>query len=76
MGQVTIYLDDSTEKLVDAAATSAGVSKSKWVSDLIRDRAATEWPAFVRALAGAWPEFPLAEEIRAGQPADAPRERL
>lgn len=39
MGQVTIYIDDETEKLMEAAAKSAGMSKSKWVAEVIRARA-------------------------------------
>ncbi len=66
MGQVTIFLDDDTEKLMQAAAQSAGVSKSKWIAD---------WPAHVRDLAGAWPDFPLAEEIRDGKVKDSKREK-
>jgi hypothetical protein len=37
---------------------------------------AREWPASVRALAGAWPDFTGAEEIRKDPPADLPREQL
>jgi hypothetical protein len=76
MGQVTIYLDEDTAKLMEAAANSAGISKSKWVAELIRAKASQDWPAFVRELAGAWPDMPLAEEIRSGQRKDAKRERL
>jgi hypothetical protein len=59
-----------------AAAKAAGVSQSRWVSDLIRQKAATEWPESVVQLAGAWSDFPTAEEIRAGSGEDVPREPL
>ncbi|MSQ60416.1 MAG: CopG family transcriptional regulator [Betaproteobacteria bacterium] len=76
MGQVTIYLDDETEKLMQAAVQSAGISKSKWIADLIRRRAVADWPEHVRDLAGAWPDFPLAEEIRASGAKDSKRGKL
>jgi hypothetical protein len=76
MGQLTLYLDADTEEKMKAAAKAAGVSQSRWVSDLIREKAAAEWPASVAQLAGAWAEddFPSLEEIRKGLPPDLPRE--
>ena len=69
-------LPTSTERLMVAAAKSAGTSKSKWVADVIRARARNDWPPFVQALAGAWADMPEAAKIRARQPKDAKRERL
>ena len=40
------------------------LSKSKWIADLIKEKATDEWPESVRKLAGTWKDFPLAEEIR------------
>ncbi|HEY2295406.1 MAG TPA: CopG family transcriptional regulator [Thermoanaerobaculia bacterium] len=76
MGQVTLYLDNETEEKMKEAAKAAGISHSRWVSDLIRAKTATEWPASIVQLAGAWAEddFPSLEEIRAGLPPDLPRE--
>ncbi len=76
MGQVTLYIDNETEEKLKAAAKAAGVSQSRWVADLIREKTATEWPASVVQLAGAWAEddFPSLEEIRRGLPPDLPRE--
>lgn len=76
MAQITIYLDNETTALVKAAVKAAGISQSQWVADAIRLRVRKEWPASVRALAGAWPDFPTAEEIRKRQATDVPRERL
>jgi hypothetical protein len=76
MPQITIYLEDEVSKLVKTAAKAAHVSQSRWIADAIRSRVRTEWPASVRALAGSWPDFPSAEEIRQRQGADAPREPL
>lgn len=71
MGQVTLYLDDQTEKRMRQAAAAAGVWPSHWLAELIcqetsaiRQPADLEWPESVKRLAGAWPDFPTAEEIR------------
>jgi hypothetical protein len=75
MGQLTLYLDNETEERMKAAAKDAGVSLSRWVADLIRDKTATEWPDSLVKLIGTWAEgFPSLEEIRAGLPEDLPRE--
>jgi hypothetical protein len=76
MSQVTIYLDDDTEKRARAAADASGASLSKWISGVIREKTATTWPQQVLDLAGSWPDFPLAEELRQGQKVDNRRERL
>ena len=76
MPQVTIYLDDETNALVKASVKGSGLSQSQWVADAIKQKVRKEWPASVRALIGAWPDFPTAEEIRKRQGVDVPRERL
>ena len=76
MPQVTIYLDDETEALVNAALKGARVSKSKWIAEAIRARVRSEWPRSVAAMAGAWPDFPTAEEIRKSKGRDRKREPL
>jgi len=74
MGQVTIYLDDRTEAEMNSAVKAAGISKSKWVARVIHEKAGSEWPESVAQLAGAWPDFPTAEEIRQAAGDDASRE--
>lgn len=74
MGQVTLYLDSDTEARMKEAAKAAGVSQSRWLADLIRDRTANEWPPSVAALAGTWADMPTAEELRQGTGEDVPRE--
>ena len=76
MGQVTIYLEDEIEAKMRSAAKSAHVSKSKWVTNLIKEKVADEWPESFTQLAGAWDDFPMAEEIRGSQDADSSREEL
>jgi len=73
MGQVTIYIDDETEANMNAAVKVSGISKSKWVARVIREKAGAEWPPEAKALAGQWQDFPLAEDIRQTE-ADSLRE--
>jgi hypothetical protein len=74
MSQITLYLDDATQALVDQAAKAHGVSKSRWVADIIRKYAAHEWPQDCLALAGRFPDFPLlAAHTQAPTVPDAPR---
>ena len=76
MAQITIYLDDEVLALVKSATKTGGISQSQWIAGAVRRRVKTEWPAAVLAMAGAWPDFPTAEEIRDSRGADASRERL
>jgi hypothetical protein len=73
MSQITLYLDEATQALVEQAAQANGVSKSRWVAEIIRKYAAHEWPQDCLALAGRFADFPLREESAAPLPADAPR---
>ena len=73
MSQITLYLDDATQALVEQAAQANGVSKSRWVAEIIRKYAAHEWPQDCLALAGSFADFPLREEGSAALPADVPR---
>ena len=76
MGQVTIYLDDEAEARLRAFAKAEGVPASRWVARLIKERTDDQWPEDVRRLAGAWSDFPEAEELRSGQGEDTERESL
>lgn len=73
MSQITLYLDDATRALVEQAAQANGVSKSRWVTEIIRKYAAQEWPRDCLALAGRFADFLLRKESPASQPADVPR---
>lgn len=61
MSQITLYLDDATQALVEQAAKANGLSKSRWVADIIKKHSAHEWPKECAALAGAFADFPLRE---------------
>jgi hypothetical protein len=73
MSQITLYLDEATQALVEQAALANGVSKSRWVAEIIRKYAAHEWPQDCLDLAGSFPDFPLHEEGASSVPADVPR---
>lgn len=76
MPQVTIYVDKQADQILAAAARSAGMSKSRWVAELIKRTAASHWPASLRQAAGAVPDFPLADELRRGLGRDIRRVRV
>ena len=76
MGQVTIYLDDDSERRLKAAARAEGLSVSRWVATAVGERIRDEWPQSVRALAGTWDDFPEAEELRHNAGTDTAREPL
>ena len=74
MSQITLYLDDATQALVEQAALADGVSKSRWVAEVIRKHAAHEWPQDCLALAGRFADFPLRDAASVSSfPADQPR---
>ncbi len=57
MAQVTLYLDEETAERLKKAAKQAGLSRSRWLAMLVREKTATEWPQAVRGLAGAWADL-------------------
>ena len=74
MGQLTIDLDGETARRVAEAAAAAHMAANEWVAAMVRSRVNAEWPEDVRALIGAWPDFPEVEELRAGLGQDVKRE--
>ena len=74
MPEITVTLDDETDRLARAAAEAAGVPYGRWVADLIRTRSL--WPAHVLAMAGNAPNFPLREDIGEPSGEDVPRVKL
>lgn len=77
MSQVTIYLDPKLAERARKAATSEGLSQSRWVARLIEEELASQWPESVKRLAGTWPaDFPEAETLRESPTEDLPRETL
>jgi hypothetical protein len=76
MGQITIYLDPETEKKMLTIIKKSGVSKSRWVADLIRQKTAGTWPQSIAKLAGTWRDIPTADEIRQDMGANVKRESI
>ena len=65
MARITIHLDDKLLAQVHRVAKAEGISPNQLIAEAIRRlRAKAEWPTSVRALAGAWPDFPTLDEIR------------
>ena len=64
MPQVTIYMDENTAKRAKEAARAEGLSLSKWIARVVKSKTRDEWPASVKALAGAWKDFPTVRDIR------------
>jgi len=56
-----------------AGATAAGLSCNRWVTELIRARTQSEWPAEVRALAGSAGDSPLERARRSAKLPDQKR---
>ena len=76
MAHLTIYLTNDVEKRVRRAAKAAKVSVSKWVADRVTRSMEISWPPEFLALAGAFPDFPDAGDLRKGYGEDVPRESL
>jgi hypothetical protein len=76
MAQVTLYLDESTAARVKKAAKEAGLSRSRWLAQLVQERTATEWPQAVKDLAGAWADLESSGRLRRGTGRDSRRARF
>lgn len=76
MAQVTLYLDDDVQFMMDEAVKASGLSRSRWVAELIRKQVCQQWPADILAMAGSCPDFPLREDWATTQPPDIERVSL
>ena len=76
MAQLTIYLPDDIESKAREAAKAKGQSVSRWIADQVLRDLEDRWPKTVLDAAGAIPEFPSLEEIRAGYGQDVRRESM
>jgi hypothetical protein len=65
MAQITFYADDELVEAMKHAAAAEGVSVSKWIAAVVRERTRDTWP-----------DFPDAKALRAGQAKDARRGKL
>lgn len=76
MPQITIYLDEKTEKKMKAITKSIKISQSKWITYLIKEKLRDDWPESILNLSGAWKDFPSADELRKSLDKDIKRERI
>jgi hypothetical protein len=76
LAQVTLYLDEETAERLKKAAKQAGLSRSRWLAMLVREKTATEWPQAVRDLAGAWADLESTRGLRRRAGRDVRRERF
>jgi len=74
MGQISIYLDDETIQKMRTAAEASGLSQSRWLAQLVHQELADTWPPSMTKLAGAWPDLPVAKDLRREMGRDVPRE--
>jgi hypothetical protein len=73
MPQITLYLDDATQALLEQAATAKGVSEGQWVAELVRQYAVQDWPQDCLDFAGRFADFPLRDDMPATLPSDQAR---
>ena len=64
MPQVTLYLDEETERLMREHAKAAGLPYSRWVALLIRGKARPQWPQAAREAARKAPRPPRETQPR------------
>ncbi|MBE0471053.1 MAG: CopG family transcriptional regulator [Methyloprofundus sp.] len=74
MKQLILEINEATEARIKAAASHAGLSSQQWLKRIIDEKTINSWPDSVKALAGAWQDAPLAEELRAGEGQNIQRE--
>ena len=68
--------EEEIEQKMISAASSAHLSKSKWISQIIREKVVSEWPQSILDMAGSWKEFPDLQGIRSDDCRDIEREVL
>ncbi len=76
MSQITIYLEPDLVDQIKQAADSQGLSQSKWIATVLKEKLNSSWTEHVRALVGSWPQdFPEVDELR-NESKDLSRETL
>lgn len=74
MKQLVLEIDEATEARINAVAKKAGLSSEQWLKQIINEKTLTTWPESIKALAGAWQDFPFVEELRVNEGQDISRE--
>ncbi len=76
MAQLTIYLDNSTLKKIEAAATEESISVSKWVRQRLEQALTHEWPSSYFSLFGALKDVDFQEAGEINFQSNIQREEL
>jgi len=76
MRQITIYIEDDLETKIRTVAKSMHLSQQIWITRVLQEKVQSQWPNSVKRLAGAWEDFPMAEELRYIDHSDSRREAL
>jgi hypothetical protein len=76
MGQVTLYLDESAQRALELGSQANGLSKSRFVAQLLAAATSEQWPEAVQALAGRFADFPLSDGEATEFGNDVPRVKL
>jgi hypothetical protein len=73
VSQVTLYLDAEAQRALEAGAKKSGLSKSRFVAELVLKANSAVWPSEIKNLAGKFPDFPLRDEAAQHKGRDAHR---
>lgn len=76
MANITIYLSDEVERRIRQAAEAQGKSVSRWISGRLTELVDQSPAGELLLLAGAFPDFPDIDDLRAGYGPDARRENV
>jgi hypothetical protein len=61
VGQVTLYLDETAQHALEVGSQANGLSKSRFVAQLLAAAISEQWPDAVQSLAGKFADFPLSD---------------
>lgn len=64
MTHIVLELDAETAERIAELAAAEGKTPVRWLEAVVRAHIDRAWPADFVKLAGAWPDFPTAYEIR------------
>ena len=76
MAQLTVYIDDTTRRQIEAAARQANTSVSQWVKQKLTNALTHDWPVGYFDLFGSLAQERLERPTQPGPGGDVPREKL
>lgn len=63
MAQLAIYIDDKTARQINKASKKAGLSRSQWVSQVLKKEISADLPETFFNLLGSWEDDRSPQEI-------------